>query len=239
MAENEHMKILSLIERGEISPEEGAKRLSMVGKTPSPAEDGKQDAMQVLGMVERGEINPAEAAVRLKTGASEPAGTQIRFVQDDTAARDFQDSPHVKRWQNWWLIPLWAGVGTTVLASLWMYSLLQSVGTNFWFYCSFAPFLMGVAAIALAWASRNSPWLHVRVRQSTKSADSKVAVSIPLPMRPAAWFLEKFGGYIPKLDKTVVDELISALDKEKQDGNPFYIEVTDDEDGEHVEVFIG
>jgi hypothetical protein len=54
-----------------------------------------------------------------------------------------------------------------------------------------------------------------------------------------AWFFRVFGGKIPGLQDTSVDELIMALGDSTNPENPLYIEVEDDEDGERVEVFIG
>jgi hypothetical protein len=144
----------------------------------------------------------------------------------------------MEKWQQWWMIPLWVGVGITVLAGAWMNSLLQKENFGFWFYFSWLPLMIGIAVIALAWASRSAPWLHVRVKQS-KDHPENVAVSFPIPLRLSAWFLRTFGDHISGLERTNVDEIITAIDMYAKSKQPIIIEVDDDDEGEHVEVYIG
>jgi len=93
--------------------------------------------------------------------------------------------------------------------------------------------------MALAVSSRTSRWLHLRVHQKPGERPQTIAISFPLPLRFAAWFVRNFGRYIPKLDQTGLDEMILALGKTTGPNSPFYIEVDEGEDGEQVQIYIG
>jgi hypothetical protein len=93
--------------------------------------------------------------------------------------------------------------------------------------------------MALAWASRNSRWLHLRIHQKPGERPQTILLSFPLPLRVTAWFLRTFGRSIPQLKNSGVDELIQALEQNTVLADPFYIEVDEGEDGERVQIYIG
>jgi hypothetical protein len=130
-------------------------------------------------------------------------------------------------------------VGITVFGGLFMYLAMRSSGIGFWFVCASTPFILGVLVIAAAWGSRNAPWLHLRVRQAPGEKPEKIAFSMPLPIRPAAWFLRTFGRWIPGLQEQSFDEIILAVGEKTSPDNPLYIVVDEDETGEKVEIYIG
>ena len=89
--------------------------------------------------------------------------------------------------------------------------------------------------MSLSWRSRSGPWIHVRVRGPRE----RVAISIPAPLGLASWALNTFGQFIPHLERTSVDEIITALEKSHKHDAPLYVQVDEGENGEKVEVFIG
>ena len=115
---------------------------------------------------------------------------------------------------------------------LWVY---QSTGFSFWFGCTWLPFLLGVAVIAMAWGSRSARWLHLREWPRT------FAFSFPLPLHFAAWFMRTFGKFIPQVNEIGLDfdQLIEAFETSTNPETPFYIEVDDGEGGEKVQIYIG
>jgi len=145
----------------------------------------------------------------------------------------------VEKWRRWWMLPIWAGATLTILAGALMYWAQQTYGLGFWFYCAWLPFLLGLGLIMIAWSSRTARWLHVRVQQAEGEWPRNIAISFPLPIRLTAWFFRLFGGRIPGLQGTSIDELILALDQTATPDNPLYVKVDEGEDGERVEVFIG
>lgn len=238
--DNNRMRILEQIENGEISPEEGADMLANLPDNGTQPEK-TNDRMEILGLIESGQISASEGATRLQSESSEEPESRKSSSSTPKNESERPSSPRIEpeefaRWKRWYTYPLYVGVGIVSLAGIWMNSVYQSAGTNFWFFCSWIPLLLGVTLILIASMSRNAKWLHVRVKQNDGGRKQNVAVSIPLPIGISAWALRNFGHFIPSLDKLAIDELILALDEHTNE-NPFYVEV--DEDDQHVEVFIG
>lgn len=231
-SDEERMQILELIDNGKISAEEGMRLIKALGSQPPPEVESR------LG----------QAAIPLEE--SQPSNSGVDGASSESFQAEVEDAPqpafpsekhlppHAEKWKRWWMLPLWLGVGVTVLGGLFMYQAMQSSGYGFWFFCATVPFILGMVIMVLAWQSRNSPWLHLRVDQKPGESPQRIAFSFPLPIRPTAWFLRTFGHKIPKLENTAVDEVITALGKSVSADNPIFIEVGED-DGEHVEIYIG
>ena len=78
----------------------------------------------------------------------------------------------------------------------------------------------------------NARWLRVRVTD-VASGRSKATVQIPISLIDAGM---KIGAHFaPEIDGVELDEVIAAL-RSGMTGK--IIDVTDDEDGEHVEIFV-
>lgn len=233
--ENERMRILERIDKGEISPAEGAAKLDDLGKKPHGSKDATEyeDRMAILGKIESGKITPEEGAQRLQDYSASPASNVVIGSRPSPNI----DPDDLQKWKRWWAIPLWIGIAVTILSGTWMNSLYTASGTGFWFFFSWLPLLAGVGLIIIGSLSNSSRWLHVRIKQKDEFP-AKIAISFPLPVRFTAWALRTFGGFIPKLNETALDEIILGLDNDTGQ-NPLYIKIEDDEDGEQVEVFIG
>ena len=215
-----------------------------------------EERMRILQMIEDGQITADEGMRRLS--AEEPAGlppaaapepppdtsSQARPGPEDKILppreRPKREIPRMEGWRRFWLIPLWIGAAFSVVGGLlmgWAYAATHAFGG--WFVLATLPFVLGVIIMALAASSRNARWLHLRVRSNKPGGHANIAISLPLPLRLTAWLLRVFGPFIPKLKDTSADEMIMALDETTSAENPFYVEVDDDEDGEHVEVYFG
>lgn len=146
----------------------------------------------------------------------------------------------VEKWKRWWMIPLWVGVGATVLAGLWMYNAFIAGGFSFWFLCSWVPLFLGVALMALSYSSRRSRWLHVRIDQKPGERPEHIAISMPLPLGLVSWFFKYFGHYIPNIPQNIqVEEILQAVSDNTSQETPFYVEVDEGDGGEKVKVYIG
>jgi hypothetical protein len=231
---SEQMRILKMIEDGEVSPEEGAKMLQELGSQPARPE-AKNTVMSLLEQIERGELSPNEGIDQLNQGAVIPMaeGSQFDNEQQPTPPPQISEE-ELNRWKNWWQIPMYVGIGIVILSAFWLSSAYQSSGYGFWFFCSWFPMALGILLISLSWMSQKGPWIHVRTR-----GRDNVAISIPAPIGLVGWGLRNFGHFVPNLDETSIDEIINALDKTVKGDTPMYINVEDEEEGEHVEVFIG
>lgn len=232
----ERLEILDMIQNGVISAEEGARLLQALGNA------GEPDAVPQI---------ETTASARFSSPEKDPPMEENTGQEDDQSAADQaevltgdtlgnrQVPFNVEKWQRWWLYFMWAGIAVTVLGGILMYQALQASGIGFWFACAWAPFLLGIAVMLLAFSSRTAKWLHLRVQQPPGEWPSTIAISLPLPLGLAAWFVRTFGRYIPQLDQAGLDQVLLALGENTSPQAPFYIEVEEGDDGERVEIYIG
>jgi hypothetical protein len=209
MSSEERKKILQMVQDGKISAEQAASLMHALEEDADPAE--------------------AEVEV-LETGASSgPAATDAPEFEEVRA--------RVRRFA---MIPLWIGVIISVLSAWAIYGVQQSAGINFWFFCLLVPLLLGVLLIALSAGGQRSKWLYVNVdRRNATDWPRNITLGFPLPLELTAWFLRTFGHTIPGMKNTNVDEIIQVLDATGKSGAPLIINANDNEDGEHVQVYIG
>jgi SHOCT-like domain len=245
--ESERRLILEMIASGKISASEGLRLLNTLGEVNEP-EAGEDDH----GVAETVEDAPATTAdpVAVSTSVQSPAA---EIPEADPPASEAPPAtampggepysrpqpPDIERWRRWWMVPLWIGVGITVLGALLLFWVIQRAGVGFWFFCSSIPFLTGLVVLVLAYQSRTAHWLHVRIHQRRGDWPQRINLSFPLPIRLTAWFLNRFGDRIPGLQKTSLDEIIQALDRTTTPENPIFVQVDEGEAGERVEIFIG
>lgn len=198
--------------------------------------------MRILKQIESGELSVADAMQRLETMGANPAQKQMAQPSNEYASTYSQPAPidpDIEKWKRWWTLPLAIGSGVTAPAALLMLSAIQASGYGFWFVCLWVPFTVGVVVMALAWASRTSRWLHVRVHTGKSEWPRRIALSFPIPIRLTAWALRIFGSRVPHLRHTSLDELILALGDSATPAHPLYIDVNEGDGGERVQVFIG
>jgi hypothetical protein len=227
---NERIQILEMIESGVITATEGARLLQALD-TDDRLEQANEVESVFSATVEdassEGEMRPPDDV----ESASMMNGEVLENIFE----------PEIEKWRRWWMIPLWIGVGITIIGSLLLFSAYQSSGFSFWFACSWLPFLLGVAMMAMAWGSRSARWMHLRIQQEPGDWPRTIAFSFPLPLRFAAWFLRTFGQFIPKVDEIGIDfdQLIQVFETSTTPETPFYVEVDEGENGETVQIYIG
>lgn len=204
-----------------------------------------EERKKILQMVQDGKISAEQAASLMRAMEEDRAEAEVEFVEAGTGsgfeANDTSEFEEVKsRARRFAMIPLWIGVFIAVLSAWGIYSVQQSAGVNFWFFCLLVPLLFGVLLIALGAGGENSKWLYVNVdRRNAHDWPQNITLGFPLPLGLTAWFLRNFGQYIKGLQKTNVDEIIQILDATGKSGAPLIINANDNEDGEHVQVYIG
>ena len=199
-----------------------------------------QERNQILQMIEENTISAEEGLAllnALEASADEgPAQGEPGEREDPTASLNIEKLRSVKRW---WTIPLFLGLGLTLLGVWLMYSAMQTHGIGILFILSWIPFLLGIGTTTFAWGSRTSPWLHLRVQQKPGSHPRRIAFSFPIPIRLTAWFVRTFGEWIPELEATGLDEVLIALQESAQDDMPLIVDVDEGDNGERVRVIIG
>jgi hypothetical protein len=241
MSSDSRLKILEMLEKGTITAEQAiellqssadlpeAEKAPAVEKPAPPVAELTADAQAIASSQEMETLPPPIEEPKVSSASSSAAAAEV-------TPQPFRNP--AQAWRRWWWYPLWAGVGITLVGALLMYLAYDRSGFGFWFACTWFPFLLGVMVMALAWASRQARWLHVRIHQPEGEVPRNIAISFPLPLRLAAWIVRTFHVHIPHMERTSLDELIIALERTNPDA-PFYVEVQDDEDGERVEVYIG
>ncbi len=216
-----------------------------------------EERKQILQMVADGKIS-AEEAAKLMRVLDDSAAEEVEIIQPDSA-RPQESSADDPSWSKKPEAPefeevrrrayrfssafLWIGIFITVIFAWWMFSIQQSAGLNFWFFCLSMPFLFGVLLIALGAGANNSRWLYVNVdRSNAKDGDGPkhISIAFPLPLGLAAWFLRVFGSHIENLKDKNVDEIINFISMTKDIKEPLIVNVDEsDKGGERVQVFIG
>lgn len=206
---DERLEILEMIQRGTISPQEG---LNLIGALRETWEEDPD----------------LESSPNMRNFDAEPLPPAPDFEGED-----------FDKWRAWWIIPFWLGVGITTLGGALMYWAWSANGLGVGFVLAWFPFLIGVGTMALGWNSKTGPWVHIRIRQKPGETPKRIAISLPIPIRFFAWTIRTFGSFIPGLDTTGIDEVILALGNNSPGDLPLSINVSDDEDGEQVEIYIG
>jgi hypothetical protein len=241
---SERTQILKMIADGIITAEEAAKLLDALDETTEVSTPEGAFLPDSSDFSESASKSPPESVEEIPSEfgsnqhqAFEEVLEPDKIYHSDTVPKP-PDPDEIKKWKRWWIIPMWVGVGITVIGGAFMYSAYANNGFGFWFACAWFPFMLGVLFMALAWGSRTTPWLHVRIQQRPGQSPQKIAISFPLPIRLAGWGLRTFGHYIPNMEGMDLENVLVALNESAKDGTPFFIDV-DDEDGERVQVFIG
>lgn len=210
---NERLRILEMIEHGEISAEEGWQRLQDLN-------DADLQADEEFPQVERypGIAAPPTADIP-ESGAMQPP------------------PPDFSRWRSLWAIPMWVGIGFTIVFAYLM-SQAAAAGSVFWMLCASLPFALGILLIVIGWGSRTARWLHLRVQQPPGETPQRIVISFPLPLHFAGWILRTFRGRIKGMEDIDVEGMLAAVGSNTSPENPLYVEV-DEGNGEKVQIYIG
>ena len=219
-------EILQMLQDGKISAEEAAQLMRALD---SDVDENQADPARFVPDLT--DASGAEAEIEaIETGAGSG--------QDKSEAPEFDEVR--ARARRFALIPLWIGVFITVLSAWIIYSIQQNAGINFWFYCMVLPLMLGVLLIALGAGGESSRWIYFNVdRREANEGPRNLAFGFPLPLGLTAWFLRNFGYNMQVMKKTNVDEIIQVLEATGKSDEPLIINVSDDEGGERVQVYIG
>ncbi len=206
-----------------MSSEEQRRILKMV-------EDGKISAEEAMTLIRAIEQDSAEAEMEVVEAAPGPgSGTTDTSEFEEVAARAHRFSK----------IPLWIGVGITVLFAGLMYWAQSSSGFGFWFYCLTFPFLFGVFIVALASGTGTSRWLYVDIHQRPGEKPEHITLGFPAPLGLVSWFFRNFGHHLQGMDREKASGIAEMIRMTAKSKSPLIVNAQDDEDGERVVVYIG
>jgi hypothetical protein len=192
--------------------------------------------LKVLQMIQDGTISAEEGAKLLDAlghgpqPADQPAGETS--PHESAAATAPVGAPSWARWA--WVYPLAAGLGLLAIAGIFTGLVMRDGRQLGWLACTLPPMVLGALVMALAWWSRSARWLHVRVRDGEK----RINISLPLPLRLAAWGVRIARPWVPQLQGTAVDELILSLAEADSQEGILAVEVNEGAD-EQVRVYLG
>jgi hypothetical protein len=208
-----------------------------------------EERRKILQLVEEGRISAEEAArlmsVLVDDDAGDEAAAEVEVIEsrsgpgyERTEAPEFERIK--ERARRFSLIPLWIGVFVTVLSAWAIYSIQQSAGTNFWFYCMIFPLMFGILLLALGGGGRTSRWIYVDVnRKDAKPGDGPkhITLGFPIPFGLTMWFFDNFGQSIKGMNRSQVDGIVEMMKATKDSNEPLMVNVDDDD--AHVQVYIG
>jgi len=210
---------------------------------------------QILKMVEDGKISADEALTLIKAleqnsandveiiEAESPFEDDVPFGYEAGSSGGGSAGPEFEavkaRAKKFAAIPLWIGIGITVLAAYWMFALVQNTNYGFWFACAWFPLLLGLLLIALSTGGMNSRWLYVNVDQKEGERPQHITLGFPIPLGLVGWFLRTFGRFIRGMDRANVDEIMTAISLAENLDEPLIVNVDEGDDGERVQVYIG
>ena len=206
---------------------------------------------QILKMVEEGKITADEAmklirALEVASAEDEvdvvetEAGSGFEFeAVEDLGASGMPEFEEVKaRARRYAMVPLGIGVAFTVLASYWLFVLVQNSNYGFWFACAWVPLLLGVLLVALSAGGMNARWLYVNVEQEPGEWPQHITLGFPVPLGLLGWLLRTFGHYARDMDRERVDDILRLLKTADAHG-PLIVNVDEGDHGERVQVYIG
>jgi len=199
--------------------------------------DGKITAEEALKLMQALDESPAEETAEI---VATPLPEEYKEEKEEPKPQpDPEFTKKVNRFRRLWLIPLTVGIVLTVLGAWWMYTAMLSSGYGFWFLCAWFPFLLGVLIVTLGAISKTSRWIYVNVEQKPGESPRRIVFAFPIPSPLLRWGIRNFGHNIPPEHRDTADIAMKAIFEE--DGaftEPLYVDVHD-EDGEHVQVYIG
>lgn len=201
--------------------------------------DIEEQRQSILKDVATGRLSVEEAnrqLASLESGGDPAGGRKVEYGEVIAPARADLPAAH---WKKWWQIPFWISMALVVLGGYWMYTSYLANGMSWGFWFSFLLFLLALLGVIASALSRNSRWLHVRIRSQEDGKPHNIAFSFPIPFRAASQIVRNFSWAMPEeIREAHLDEVIQAVDDSITADQPIEVFV-DDQDGEHVEIYIG
>ncbi len=205
------------------------------------------EELRILTMLSEGKLTPVEADRLLRAIAdvlpplrtSTPAPGPEVLVGEVLSATA---PPDLKRFRRFWRIPFVAALAAFLFFSLWLAVVLSGNdgAVTFGALCLLGFVLLAAGGLALAWWSRSTPWVHIRV-QSERG--SRVRISFPFAPRLARWALALGRSFVDGDARAGLDTAAAMIESVANNiqttGEPLTLAVDDQVDGEKVLVYVG
>lgn len=256
--EAERMQILEMIESGKISAEDGLTLLRALVSNQADMDDDEVDIQDdedetysASNLSPSSSLSSNQTVIQNESRSySKTAGIladeisqpleisgQVSEAAETQPARSIPEE--TQKWRRFWMLPFWLGVIVLIIGGGLMYWTLDTRGVGVTFILASIPFILGLGIMLISWQSRTAPWIHIRITQPAGEKPERIALSFPLPIRPALWFFRTFSGHIPKMQDISLDEILIAVNQSTNADNPIYVQVDEGDKGEKVEIYIG
>lgn len=219
--QNQRLRILEMIERGQINVPEALRMLDALHSAPDQS-NGSAEAS-----------HPFEKSIADHEGERTPKD----WASGDGKASSLPSE--MRKWQRFWNLPLWIGVIFIILGSFGVYHFLVQEQVPFWVGCNGVLFLLGLLLLLFGARARSATWIHLCLKRAEGRFPESFTFGFPISLRFVQWVLQKFRLLIPHLDNTSLDEVLLALQNNAQKGAPLYIQVQQGFRGEQIEIYIG
>jgi hypothetical protein len=200
-----------------------------------------EEEKRILKMVEEGVITPEEAMKLIRALEDEPAGEPVAVVGADegTAEDSAMEFETVKsRARRFAQLPLWIGIGFTLLAAFWLFGLVENTNYGFWFVCAWFPLLLGILLVTLSSGGLDARWLYVDVHQGKGEWPEHITFGLPVPLGLLAWIIRNFRHQMRDVRDLDVEAMLETLSTATRE-EPLVVNVQDDEEGDRVQIYIG
>jgi hypothetical protein len=206
-------------------------------REPNKGDIMEDERLEILKMVETGQIDAQEAATLLSAlSEAQRADDAVEAPAEVLRPEREPPEPMETRWARFWIYPMMAGGAILLLGAMVVGLVSLAGGAWGWLLCGWPLLLTGLLIFVLALWSRRATWMHLRI---SEQGNRKMALSFPVPLGLAAWAVRIAQPFVPQLQDTGIDEVIMAVRDSASRGEPLFIDVQDDEDGERVELYIG
>lgn len=200
----------------------------------------RESRLSILRKVARGEISIEESSVLLKHIEADEAapGTEkkVEVQSGDILENEPIDTSH---WKEWWIIPFIIFLVLTGLAGTLVATSYINNGLKFGFWISLVFLLICLFGTVVSIMAKNARWIHIRVKQAEGKKPAVINLSFPLPLRFARWVMDNFKWAMPdNIKDKNIGEAIQGFEESVTKDQPFHV-LVDEDDGDHIEVFIG
>jgi hypothetical protein len=202
----------------------------------------RDSRLSILEKVAKGELSIEESAEllkRMEIEAEQPISSTPEENKADNIVEKPVSNPDSNRWKQWWLIPFGIFTFLTILAGSLTATSYFNNGIKFGFWISLVFFFICVFGMVVSFMAKNARWIHIRVTQKPGKRPGVINLSFPLPLRFARWAMNNFSWAMPeKLRDKSVGEAIKGFEDSISHDESFHV-LVDEDDGDHVEIYIG
>ncbi len=172
----------------------------------------ERDTLSILQAVEAGDLDVEQAIRAIESG--EPASASGTRAEPATPTA--------------WFVLLATAIALTAGGGY-----LGSLG-GWWWLLAGPLLLVGGALLLVALASYRSPWLRLHIRSA--GTDWPINLAIPLPLGLVARLVRMVSPWVPEARWRSLDQVLLAMEDELPPGHSLVVDISDEVDGERVDI---